>query len=100
MNPSFKIGAICIGQNFVQFPERNGMECEIIGELKERRGRGPTGKLFAALSYRVHWADGKVYAVRPRNLRLKKPPVREIDTVVSWETCAWRPKMKQLEGVL
>ena len=44
----FEVGEIVIGQNFITSPNRNGMECEIVGSLKMHKSynriRGGHGK--------------------------------------------------------
>jgi len=76
----FEIGEIVIGQNFINWPERNGMECEIIGELKERGSSSLTTGIYTVDEcYEVKWEDGITSAQKPYFLRKKKPP--EIDWV-------------------
>lgn len=91
MSGQFKIGEIVVGQNFTVTTKYNGMEAEIIGGLEFRRARTSHGKLERGSMYRVQWADGKITSQFPHELRRKKPPKREIDTVVAWSDCAWRP---------
>lgn len=91
----FKVGDICIGQNFIIQTCRNGEECEIIGGLKERSGRNPITKIPSVkLMYRVRWSDSTIAVVTPNKLRKKNSPkrdTRDIDKVVSWEDCGWQP---------
>ena len=78
MSEQFKIGDVCEGQNFVRSPDRNGMQCTIIGGLEIRRGRIPqTTESFECLMYRVHWADDDITAQPPYNLRKKRPPASD-----------------------
>jgi hypothetical protein len=39
----------------------------------------------------VRWASGHEEPVRIFNLRPKRPPRRDIDEVVSWESVGWMP---------
>ena len=87
----FKVGDICIGQNFINHAILNGMECQIIGGLESRHIRNKNNTYFAQ-RYRVKWSDGCITAAQHLHLRLKKPPRREIDTLTSWELCGWQPK--------
>lgn len=91
MSGVFKVGEIVVGQNHVYDTEYNGMEGQIVEGLETRRWvteRGEHGKGFV---YVVEWATGERCATEPKNIRRKPPHKREIDTVVSWDICAWRP---------
>src|SRR6185312_12086484 len=58
---SYPVGTICVGQNLVSHPERNGVECAIIKPLQWvetinlRKGREGWD-----YRYQVRWADGLV----------------------------------------
>jgi hypothetical protein len=91
MNYVFKVGEICIGQNFLTNTECNGMEREIIGGLELREWMTPDGRKGMDMSYMVRWADGHECSQIGYNLRPKRPPKRAIDEVVSWETVGWMP---------
>lgn len=90
----FKIGDVCLGQNFHAYPEFNGVECEVLG-VREQGGiyqhafrRG----LFVIVgpSYYVRWATtGKKYCVAERHLRKKQLPEEYLG---SWE------EIEQLTG--
>jgi hypothetical protein len=102
MSEQFKVGDIAVGIGFTTAPNTNlnGMECEIIGPLQVRCVKLiPEGLDAYKLCYHVRWADGKETAAHPRNLRRKQPPksAREIDTLVSWEDCAWKPMHVKLQ---
>lgn len=72
----FKVGDICIGQNFVYATQYNGMECEIVGAPYIGPCVGAvTGEYYPpALLYPVLWADGDVSVQMAHELRLRKPP--------------------------
>lgn len=75
MSAAFKVGEVCIGQNFVNSPELNGLECVIIGGLVERLSKHLiTGLITSGFRYRVQFADGSIFAQEPYFLRLKQPP--------------------------
>lgn len=88
----FKVGDICIGQNFIFDTECNGMECEIIGGYELREGLW-SGNLFPekCYCYEVVWADGYICNAKEFNLK----PRYDGNELVSWSDCAWQPK--QLE---
>lgn len=46
------------------------------------------------LSYGISCRDVSIHSARPECLKPKQPPKndREIDRVVSWDDCAWKPK--------
>lgn len=93
---NFKVGDVCIGQNYVLSTERNGLECEILEGLQDRFFRNNhTQSLEYGQAYLVRWSDGDVWAVKHYQLRKKQPPKREIDTIVSWENCAWSPEKER-----
>jgi hypothetical protein len=89
----FKVGDVCVGQNFEFNIERNGQECEVLRPMG-RHAAVVQGHRVSGFWWRVRWSDGAETDVRPFNLRRKQPPkpAREIDTVVSWSDCAWSPE--------
>jgi hypothetical protein len=69
---SFKVDEICIGQNFIAYPEHNGMECVVIGELTMRPVICKhSGKPTCIVAYKVRWANGDITAQEHRHLRRK-----------------------------
>jgi hypothetical protein len=75
MSAQFKVGDICVGQNFVVSKKRNGMECEVIGGLEWRRSINVTSLIERdILCYMVRWADGGETCQAPIFLRYKNPP--------------------------
>jgi hypothetical protein len=75
MSAQFKVGDICVGQNFINHPEKNGMECTVIGGLQMRYGVDfRTGVAAWEMLYDVRWADGAESFQEPYTLRLKRPP--------------------------
>ena len=77
MSGQFKVCEIVIGQNFVNIPRRNGMECEIIGGLMIRSGINHDGSTGTYMQYRVQWADGTTANVQPYLLRRRRPPASD-----------------------
>lgn len=74
-NEPFKIGEIAIAQKFVNFPEYNNLECEIIGELEPRLliHSDMTGEENVWM-YRVQMQDGMRLGARPWQLRRRPAP--------------------------
>lgn len=72
MSAQFKVGDICIGQNFVVDTERNGMECTIIGSLATYQLILYNNELL--YGYECEGEDGLQFVCAPHNLRLKHPP--------------------------
>ena len=76
MSENFKRGDIAIAQHFEQFPEYNGMECEIIDPL-EFRGLINSEMMAVrenVLRYRVKFRDGMVLGPLPHQLRRRPEP--------------------------
>lgn len=96
-NAQFKVGDICVGQNFTNAVARNGMECTIIGGLEWRTWQDG-GSSGVDMLYLVEWDDGEISGQPHYQLRRKQPPKREIDTVVAWGDCAWRPTAVRMSG--
>lgn len=71
---TFKVGEVAICHGFVNWPELNGTECEILGGLKERAGFERTGNFYIGPQYLARFADGDVAAVSPHKLRKRRPP--------------------------
>lgn len=71
----FKLGEIVIAQHFDNFPEYNGQECTVIGELEPRLliNDDMTGTEGVWI-YRVRFADGRCLGPRPHQLRRKPEP--------------------------
>lgn len=71
---TFKIGEIGILQNLTGWPGRyNGEEAEITGTLDKRFVQYMTGRFGVDDVYLISF-DGKEVAVKPSNLRKKRPP--------------------------
>lgn len=77
----FKVGDVCIGQNFTKHVEANGMECAVL-DISYPQGlryvdsdvRKSLYLLPGTPVYQVLWADGLVDNCLGENLRLKRPP--------------------------
>jgi hypothetical protein len=92
MSKLFKVGDICIGQNFVTNVSRNGMEGVVIGGLAVRTARNRVDHVVRTkVGYLIKWTDGVVGHVGPHNIRPKKPPRHRLNEMVSWETVGWMP---------
>lgn len=93
MSESFKVGTICIGQNFKEHATfRNGMECEIVNGLQLKESRNiHTGRINTKPRYQVRWVDGTVLWYSPIHLR-RKPP-KQSDS--QWADEAIRKLKKQ-----
>lgn len=72
MSENFKVGDIAIAQYFENFPEYNGVECEVINAL-EFRGVIDNDMTVRenVLRYRVQFPDGFVCGPAPHQLRRK-----------------------------
>jgi len=92
-----KKGDIVIGQNFVHNKVYNGMEGEIVEDLRYRYWHiVSTGAGREGYAYKVLWANGNLYTQEPFQLRKKKPPNKDIELTranpVSWDECLWSPE--------
>ena len=102
MNETFQVGEIAIyvrpGSPYY------GQEVTIIGPLKLRGGPSSHDHITGQPAQRdmkylisnpvgFNSPNGKGFSARPENLRKKKPPQRDIDQLVSWDDCVWRPGM-------
>jgi len=66
----FRLHEIVVGQNFVDSTHRNGMECEVIGELQERSGTFKhDSQIHTAIMYEIKWVDGDITLQPPQYLR-------------------------------
>lgn len=71
----FKMGEIVIAQHFDNFPEYNGQECTIIGELEPRTlVNDDMTKEDGIWIYLVQFADGMRLGPRPHQLRRRDEP--------------------------
>lgn len=96
MSGSFKVGEVLVGVNFITHPDRNDMECIVIGGLDVSDAiLVRTGEVVrACATYEVEWADGFVDNVQPKNLRRKQPPTG-LATVLAWFTA---PAPREVEA--
>lgn len=81
----FKVGEILVGQNHIINTEKNGMECEVIGDLVMRTGY-PGGLNLppeTKLQYLVRWANGQEWNACPQYLRRRKPPTTGEQSIMS-----------------
>jgi hypothetical protein len=77
MDPKFEIGEVAILKESVCWPEYNGQECTITGDLELRsvyidRARTIRGDIRPR--YVVRCQDGHIFAVPPSCLRKRRPP--------------------------
>jgi hypothetical protein len=101
MRKLFKVGDVCIGQNFVRDLEYNGMECVVVGGLEVREWyRSDTGEGGCDINYLVRWENGEVCCQQPFYLRAKQPPRHWLNEVVSWETVGWMPMDVKLDRAI
>lgn len=92
MSAHFEVGAAVIGVGFVGAIKLNGAEGVIAEYWGDIETLGvTTQRICKGHTYLVAWASGRKDVVKHHNLRRKQPPKREIDTVVSWQDCAWKP---------
>ena len=89
MSRVFRIGDICIGQNFLDDVEYNGMECVVIGGLERREYLDQQADEDPIWSYEIEWETRETSIVAPLCLRLKKPDDDDANTIVSWEELPW-----------
>ena len=94
----FEVGEIVIGQNFITSPNRNGMECEIVGSLKMHKSYNRIrGAWKEAVGHEVKWSDGKITYQESHYLRKKKPP----EELSNWEEIQkltnWSPTKQGIE---
>lgn len=69
----FKVGDTAIGCCHATLPDRNGMECQIVGPLRQVRAfEVRRGAYTVKPRYCVRWADGLVSLARPHTLRPKR----------------------------
>jgi hypothetical protein len=89
----FKVGDVCVGQHFINWPELNGMECVVESALHMSTGFDPrTCQLFTGMTHVVVWEDGARTFAEPKHLRLKRPPTTyDGDTAGDWGLCPWKP---------
>jgi hypothetical protein len=90
---SYSKGDICLGQGFVEYPEFNGMECELL-EFDFDAFALSAGSLEPAYGpmWLVKWADGRHSWQYERQLR-KKPPKSDYDgnQAGDWDLCPFNP---------
>lgn len=77
MSEQFKVGEVCIGQNFTLDLDRNKMECEVLESAEYSIGIDSIGGLHFGPAYFVRWADGQESSVAPCKLR-RKPPKQDL----------------------
>lgn len=98
----FKIGHFAVLQNTsVLFQHLEGQKVEILSDLTPQIVTDPAGAERMVSGYEILLADGTHLVAQPDSLA----PVigtREMDQIVSWDDCAWRPipgMVKRLEAL-
>lgn len=96
MSGPFKVGEVCIGQNFINWPEYNGAECIVLSPERIDGGVDPRSGEVSEFgpTHTVQWDDGRIANVATTNLRRKRPPTG-LATVLAWFTA---PAPRELEA--
>jgi hypothetical protein len=87
----FALGEIAIVAHPRFHPEHTGMECQIIGELRLRKGIDSDGSSFCEPRYQIQYPNGAIYTAQPCQLRKRRPPRQDLE-IVRWDQCPWQPK--------
>lgn len=89
----FELGEIAIANDWRRWPECNGQDVTIVGDLCNRKNLHAGGY---GVSYLVETQDGRRCTVRTQQLRKKRPPRHwasdEQRRVVKWGDCVWQPQ--------
>ena len=96
MNGPFKVGEVCIGQKFINWPEYNGAECVILSSERVAGGVDPRSGERAEVgpTHTVRWDDGRVANISSKNLRRKRPPTGEKSVMDLFAA----PKLREVEA--
>ena len=75
---TFKVGEVAIANGLVNWPELNGVECEIISPLRLGVMFDPrTDERRVGAMHDVRWPDGTETAIDIHNLRKRRPPATD-----------------------
>jgi hypothetical protein len=97
MSKQFKVGDVAIIQHAKKLHYMNGEEVEIARGL----GLNPAyGRHQEYMGYQVKDKTGRLWFVHPVQIRPKRPPRRDIDEVVSWESVGWMPMDVKLDKAI
>src|SRR5688500_8930333 len=88
---SFKVGDIAIGQNFLAYPELNGMECVLLEfDYDAFAIMAATNKPIKGPMWLVKWQDGRLSWQDEQQLRKKDEPKADF-TPGDWDLCPFQP---------
>lgn len=88
----FEIGQRVRSQNFTGYRQYENHDCYVVKELGTQVGHNDNGDTeFMPGSYQVKFADGQRINVGPTQLKLAKPLRGDMDKVVRWKDCPWKP---------
>ena len=88
----FEIGQRVRSQNFSVYLRYENHDCVVVKGLGTQVGRDDNGDTeFVHENYQVEFADGQRINVGPTQLKLAKPLREDMDKVVRWKDCPWKP---------